>query len=107
VPGSLESVGTIDISLGPPRRPYVYRVNSILDTCSYDRHLAVLDVRVNAFVGHEDLLEIISPSELKAVLHNGDSSEAWHAQWEEGIYHIRFRFRHETERDSVRFIFEK
>ncbi len=88
IPAELTGVKNVKIILGRPDYPYLNKTNSSLLNSYYDDSKKNLTIKLSTFAGHETNAEIISPSQPKSVLVDGEKSSGWSSREVGGIYEI-------------------
>jgi hypothetical protein len=77
----------VEIVLGTPLTPYISNTNSLLEKCNYDFQKKALNLSLKAFTGHQNITQIISPFQPKAVyVDNEKLSQNLNIKNEDGTY---------------------
>jgi len=106
IPGNISSVKNIELTLGKVVNPYLKNTNSILQDISFDKEAGNITLNLKAYRGHNNTVEIISPSEVKTLLLNDkEISKGWTAEKQEQIYLIKINFHQQNVIDKLKISF--
>jgi hypothetical protein len=96
----------VELVLGVPATPYISNTNSLLENCNYDLQKRALNFSVNAFTGHKNITQIISPAYPKAVFINGEKlTSGLNIRNENNVFILDINFEHKSGEEKVRVEF--
>jgi hypothetical protein len=106
IPAGSSVAEEIKITLGTPEGPYITRTDSILTSCRFDAEERRLVAHLEAFPGHENETQVISPWQPSSASVNGvELGDGWRAQREGGVFRIRVGVRQRCTKDTLQLRF--
>ena len=98
--------GDIEITLGTPEVPYVAHTNSMLTSCRFHREQKSLVADLEAFPGHENETQVISPWLPSSASINGVKlDDGWRVQQDGDIYRMDVSVSQRCSRDTIQLRF--
>jgi len=83
----------LELTLGNPNAPYLFRTNSILKSCHYDSEHKKLTMRLKAFAGHRNETFVVAPWKPQSIsLNHENVIHDWDFKNENGGLIIHFHF---------------
>ncbi|MBU1872243.1 hypothetical protein KJ688_00745 [bacterium] len=92
-------------SCGLPEYPYLESTESIVLSCDYDRWNQHLDMKLKAFPGHRNYINIISPLKPTSVRFDNQVVEDYELETIDDIYRIRLNVIHDQAESELRVSF--
>ena len=102
IPVEIDDISLIEIEKGNPEIPYLKSGNFILNSADFDKRIKSLELKLKSFTGHENILNIISPSEPASILLNGNElKENYDIKQDNDVFNISIRISQKQNIDIV------
>ncbi len=106
LPQDVSGIKNIDVEIGAPSAPYLWKTNSILGNAVYSEKEDLLSINLNSLPGHKNNAVIISRKEPAGISINGkDIGKNYSAALSGGIYTISVEWKAENSSDNLRIHF--